>query len=338
MNKLARFLRNTGPARFFLPLGVFLIVFGIIMLVTSPKEYSETTGIIKEIKEDVEDGSTVYDVYFEYTVDGISYPNCFENLGKGYSVGDEIKVYYDPANPEKVSNTKATGIIAPIMIVASGIALAYAIYATVKAFRKSKALDDQIKEATGSDTLREVVPLPKEELTEYYVMFDGKSLKPGYLVEDRSRALVYEAPMTKNSLVGNRIFTFTNHVTGRTQEHEVGHTVKQEYSGEMFTESSYFKFDGKNIWDCIHEKGIRVSTDLFAKLPKVGYTVSLNGQFFATIETSSKYVHEEDEKEHTVAVPVGKYYYRCWTSEPEQLDLLFLTVFAISETDQTIVE
>ena len=27
-NKLARILRNTGPARFFIPAGVFLIVFG----------------------------------------------------------------------------------------------------------------------------------------------------------------------------------------------------------------------------------------------------------------------------------------------------------------------
>lgn len=82
---------------------------------------------------------------------------------------------------------------------------------------------------------------------------------------------------------------------------------------------------------------MRVVTDLRSKFPKTVYTVSVNGRFLATVETSGRYVHEEDEAQHKVNIPVGRYYYRCWT-DAEDLELLFLTVFAISETEQPVVE
>jgi hypothetical protein len=34
---------------------------------------------------------------------------------------------------------------------------------------------------------------------------------------------------------------------------------------------------------------------------------------------------------------VGRYYFRCWTEE-DNIELLFLTVFAISETEQAVVD
>ena len=91
------------------------------------------------------------------------------------------------------------------------------------------------------------------------------------------------------------------------------------------------------MWDVLHEQGVRIDTDIASKFPKMIYTMSQNGRFFATIETSSMYIHEEDEAQHKIRIPYGKWYYRCWTNE-QNLDLLFLTVFAISETEQTVVE
>ena len=35
-NRIARIMRNTGPARFFVPLGIILIVFGIAGMILSP--------------------------------------------------------------------------------------------------------------------------------------------------------------------------------------------------------------------------------------------------------------------------------------------------------------
>ena len=143
--------------------------------------------------------------------------------------------------------------------------------------------------------------------------------------------------MTKNAAVGDRIFTFRDCRLGRTAEHAVGHSVTQSYSNEFFSMSSWFRFDGENIWDVLHDRGVRVATDLRSIFPRVRYTVSVNGRFFATIETSGKYVHEEDEAEHKLNIPAGRYYYRCWTGE-DNMELLFLTVFAISETEAAVVE
>ena len=36
-------------------------------------------------------------------------------------------------------------------------------------------------------------------------------------------------------------------------------------------------------------------------------------------------------------IPVGRYYYRVWTNSND-FETLFLTIFAISETEQAVVE
>lgn len=341
-NKLARFFKATGAMRFFIPIGVILIVMGILMRANAPKQqYGETTGVVKQVDAYTEldadqHEETLYDVTFTYTVDGKDYENTFSGLTKAPAVGEKIPVYYDPDAPEHVSNTKHTGVIALAMIGLGAAAIVLSVLSGVKAFRKNRELDEQIQARHGGET-PVVTPPAKDQLTEYYVLHDGNTLKPGYIVEDRARSVVYTAPMTKNALVGNRIFTFTDRRLGRTAEHEVGHTVTQSYSNEFFSTSSWFKFDGRNIWDVLHDRGVRVVTDLRSTFPKTVYTVSVNGRFLATVETSGRYVHEEDEAQHKVNIPVGRYYYRCWT-DAEDLELLFLTVFAISETEQPVVE
>ena len=55
------------------------------------------------------------------------------------------------------------------------------------------------------------------------------------------------------------------------------------------------------------------------------------------IETSGKYVHEDEAAEHKMNLPVGRFYYRVWTNTRD-FETLFLTIFAISETEQMIVE
>ncbi|MBR3383100.1 MAG: hypothetical protein IKG85_08735 [Clostridia bacterium] len=337
-NKFARFMRNTGFARFFLPLGIILIVVGIIFLSTAPKEYGEATAIITNIDQYTDaDDNVVNDVTVKYTVDGKEYTSELPNMSGDFKAGDELKIYYDAANPQSVSNTKSAGIIAPIMIVLGVLALVASVFSVIKAFRKSRELDEQIKSAAGTDKMPVIEPLPKSQLTEYYVRYDGAMLKPGYIVEDAARNVIIEASMTKNALVGSRLFTFRNNVKGTSVEHEVGHTVSSEIEGEMFSRKSYFKFDGRNIWDVLHEQGIRIQTGLFSKFPNLTYTISRNGAFIATAETSGQYVHEEDAAQHKVNIPVGRFYYRVWTNESD-LDQIFLTIFAISETEQIVVE
>lgn len=335
-NKFARFMRNTGPARFFLPVGIILIVVGIVLFAfNAGGDYIETKGKVTAVETitDSENG-TQYDISFTYTVDGKTYNNRF-TLGKSYSVGDDISVFYNSGDPEKISNSKGMGVIPYILIGAGALALAFGIFKTVKSFQKSKELDqsagsfptaafDGIKTADG--------------VTEYYFRFDGHSLKPGYILEDAERRPLYEGKMLKQALVGTRPYEFHNHVSGSVKEHAVGHVMTQTYNDEFFSAKSWFKFDGTNIWDLLHEKGIRISTSLASKFPYTVYDVAKNGSPFAHIESTSMYVHEDEEAEHKVKIPVGRMYYRVWTSA-EDLDLLFLTVFAISEAaEQAVVE
>ena len=334
-NKLARFMRNTGNLRVFLPLGLILIVVGVIMYMNSPSKYAETTAKITNVNEyKNNDNETVYDYDLEFTVDGKTYTSIFAAMPDKKNVGDTVTIYYDPANPESTSNTKHTGMISVVMAVAGVALVAFSVLSTVKKVQKSRELDAKTRPADGNVR---VAPLPKDQLTEYYVAFDGSTLKPGYTVEDKNRKVVYEMTMTKQALVGARTFEFRNKLTGRTQEHAVGHTTTVSYNNEIFSQTSWFSIDGKNVWDVLHEQGVRIDTDIASKFPKMIYTMSQNGRFFATIETSSMYIHEEDEAQHKIRIPYGKWYYRCWTNE-QNLDLLFLTVFAISETEQAVVE
>ena len=337
MNKLAKLMRNTGPARFFVPLGVILIVFGIFTLGQNTKDYVETTGVITKVEAcvPVEDEPQQYDVYVAYTVDGENYGATFPNLTGDYKEGDAFRVFYDPADPKVTTNSRTGSLFSPILIVAGLAALAFGVLKTVKAFQKSRELD----ESAGSQ-------LPASEfdgfrtapgVKEYYFRIEENHLKPVYLMEDANRKVLYEGKMTQNSLVSARSFEFYDHTTGSAEMHEIGHTITNSYSDEFFSITSTFKFDGKDVWDVLHERGLRLTTDMRSKFPKLVYFAARGGSPFAVIETSSRYVHEDEESEHRLAVPAGKFFYRCWTAS-EDMETVFLTVFAISETDQTVVE
>ena len=336
-NKFARFMRNTGPARFLVPIGIILIVFGIILSGLNTDKYVETTGKVISVEEAGydDDGRAEYDVSFTFSADGKEHSGVFPGLTDNYKAGDSIKVFYDPSNPDKTSNGRMSGIIAPVMIIAGAAALIGGIVLSIRAFKKSKELDAS---ATGEGVRGNFEGFKtRSDVREFYCSFDGKTLHPGYVVEDAGRNIVYEGKMTKQALVGPRTFEFNNHISGTVTEHKVGHTATTSYSGEMFSEKSWFKFDGENIWDLIHKKGMRLNTNIHSKFPNLIYELSKDGKELAVIETSSRYVHEEDEAEHTFTPPIGRYFYRIWTVS-DDLDPVFLAVFAISETEQTIVE
>ena len=140
-NKFARFMRNTGPARFFVPLGIALIVFGILMFVFNNDSYLETVGTVTEVVETLNaENNKVYDVSVSFTVDGKKYDCTFTEQTKEYKAGDDIKVYYDPEDPTKTSPSK-TGILPPVLIGLGVVALVAGVLMTVKAYKKSNELD-----------------------------------------------------------------------------------------------------------------------------------------------------------------------------------------------------
>ena len=337
INKLSRFMRNSGPARVLVPIGIVLIIFGVITCSFGSRDMVETTGKVTGVREaGEEDGKKVFDVDVSYNADGREYANTFYDMPGDYSVGDDIRIFYDAADPNTISNSGMNGLIG-LGLIAAGIAAAVAgILKTARAFKKSRELD----QAAGGKSAPAVEFgdfKNAEGVRELYCRYDGNTFKPGYILEDADGTVLFEGKMEKNNLIGARVFRFTDHTTGSVSEHEVGHELSEYYNNEFLSNRSWFKFDGKNIWDIIHDRGLRISTNLFSKFPNLIYEVSQNGSPFARIETSSMYVREEEEAQHKIAVPVGKYYYRIWTGSRD-LETVFLTVFGISESEQAIVE
>ncbi|MBR5380009.1 MAG: DUF3592 domain-containing protein [Clostridia bacterium] len=335
-NRIARIMRNTGPARFFVPLGIILIVFGIIVMGFNTDDYTLTMGTITAVTESVtQEGQKEYDVRFTYDADGKTYEGTFAGLPGDFSVGNGIKVYYDPQDPEKITNSKL-GFLPPIMIALGAAATVFGVWKTVQAFKKSIALDQA---AGGKTVTEEQKALFKTApgVKEMYFRFDGNSLRPGYLIEDADKNVLFEGKMLKNALVGSRSYEFVDHVSGRSETHEVGHTVTQTFDNEFFSARSWFKIDGENVWDLLHDRGLRMNTDLHSRFPSPIYDVTKAGEMYARIESTSRYVHEEDEKAHRLAVPTGRMYYRFWTAS-DDLETMFITMFALSETEQAVAE
>ena len=337
LNKYAKVMRNSGPARFFVPLGLILIIFGVILLGMKTGGYVRTTGIVTAVTPGVPDDNNdpTYDVEFTYTAEDGKHTGSFSGLGGDYKEGDAIDVFYNPENPSQITNTKAGNFLGPVLLVVGALAIGFGVLKTVQAFRKSRELDAALP---GGDFPKEAFEGFKTApgVRELYFLFDGHALKPGYLIEDGDRKVLFEGEMLKNALVGARVFEFRNRVSGLTEEHQVGHAVTQTYNDGLFSVKSSFKVDGKNIWDLLHDRGVRISTDLFARFPNVAYDVIRNGAPFARIESCGVHVHEEDAAAHTLNVPSGRHY-RCWTSS-DDLETLFLTVFAFAETEQTVAE
>jgi hypothetical protein len=155
------------------------------------------------------------------------------------------------------------------------------------------------------------------------------TLKQSFFLEDEMGNVVYESKMTKFSLFGASPYEFYNHKTNKVEEHKVGKTVTIEQGGNslisVLSKKSYFKYDGKNIWDYLHDLGIRIENKPSSNKIGMTYEISLEGKPLGTVATSS---------------PKGKSFittdlYYDVICEEEDLDLMFLTAFSIAKTEQT---
>ena len=155
------------------------------------------------------------------------------------------------------------------------------------------------------------------------------TVKQAFFLEDENGNMVYEGKMTKFKFFGASPFEIVNHITNKTEEHKIGKTVTIEQSNgidiiDFLSKRSYFKYDGKKIWDYLHDLGIRIDSKLSGNKVGMTYNVSFEGKPLATIATSS---------------PKGKslittdLYYDV-TCEEKDLDLVFLVAFSIAKTEQ----
>ena len=151
MNKIFSFMRESSAARFLLPVGVILIVFGVIVFSINSKNqnYIKIESTVIDVKEEEDiitdaDGNhttIVYNVKVKYSVDGKEYTQALDNVSK-HKVGDKMDIYYNPMDPSQITQTKS--LILPIGIIIAGIAsLVGGILSAVKAIKRHKNMKEQ---------------------------------------------------------------------------------------------------------------------------------------------------------------------------------------------------
>jgi len=182
-----------------------------------------------------------------------------------------------------------------------------------------------------------------ENIRKYHVYPTGK-MNQDFQMDDENRNPVYEAKVLKKGIFTPWQFEFVNRRTNRDEVHKVGHTVTTTQSSgfgggiiggiledmaDSLSKRSSFKFDGKKIWDYLHDQGIRIDSNLAKGKLGMTYRVTLKGRDMATLTMAAP-----NGKKSFI---VGDYRYDVETAE-DDLDLTFLTAFAIARTEQTFYD
>ena len=317
---------------FAMVLAVIAIIAGVYFTFIQSSGFEKTTATITAIEEqpkDFSDDDAEYDVTVEYTVDGQKYTEKLDYYSPSFEIGKTINIRYNPDNPSEIHGGSGFGIY---ILIIGVVILAFTIFSIVRgrtSLKKLKETETVGKEATYAPT-----ELGAER--ELYFLTDTGTPKYGHRIEDASRKVLYEAKMTKFTMTSPFGFDFIDHEHGKTTAHLVGHEESSEWDSLIIDNHYTFKFDGEDIWKHLKRNGIRVDSTLgggSGKLIGTNYTIYHNDLAIARVETTSKYVHEEDAEAHKVlgAVPV-KGFFRIWTGVKD-LELLFITLLTFARTE-----
>ena len=110
-------------------------------------------------------------------------------------------------------------------------------------------------------------PSVKGEPRQLYFLTDTGTAKVGHRIEDASRKVLYEAKVTKFSLVGATGMDFIDHEKGTTTPHQVGHEIETDYHSILIDNHSGFKFDGEDIWKHLKRNGVVIQSSFMSGKP-----------------------------------------------------------------------
>lgn len=82
-------------------IGLVLFVIGFLFQFSN-KNYIETTGVISNIEEEHNGSATGHNTFVTYTVDGITYTGVLDVSSSTDSIGKEVKVFYEPSDPQRI--------------------------------------------------------------------------------------------------------------------------------------------------------------------------------------------------------------------------------------------
>ena len=177
-------------------------------------------------------------------------------------------------------------------------------------------------------------PSVKGEPRQLYFLTDTGTAKVGHRMEDVNKKVLYEAKVTKFSLVGATGMDFIDHVKGTTTPHQVGHEIETDYHSILIDNHSGFRFDGEDIWKHLKRNGVVIQSSFMSGKPlSPQYRVLRDGEEIAVLQSSGVHVHEEDaagDGKLAKMVP-ARGYFRIQTRE-KNLDLLFVVAMAFART------
>ena len=323
-------IKGPGLRIFAAIIAVIALGAGVYFTFFQSAGYVDGTATIVSIEEDpdyIPDPNSENDVQYivtgTYTVDGKEYTSRLNSYDPSYKVGGEVAIKYDPKDPTKLTSGFGFGIY---MMIAGGVILLIIVFVTVK----EKLSVKKIKETNGELAFD---PSVKGEERSLYFITDLGTVKVGHRLEDKNRKVIYEAKMKKFSPLSAFEFDFIDHENNKTVHHLLGHAEETDWNSLLIDNNYSFTFDGKDVWKQLRSLGVTINSRLNGVFPE--YTICLNGDGIASVESTSQYVHEEDEAAHKVAgnIPVQGFY-RVRTRE-KNLDLLFVILVAIARSGAT---
>lgn len=307
-------------------LAVIALAAGIYLTFFRSQGFVKTTGTIVSLREDSSDDSSVYYPTVEYSVDGKTYTGELDTGSGSYKVGKTIPVLYDPNDPAVVHDGSGVGIY---FIAVGAVILLMIFFLTVK----QKTSVNKLKERQGEI---QYLPSEKGEERELYFITDLGTPKFGHRIEDKDRRVLYEAKMTKFTLLSAYVFDFIDHEKNQTTHHLIGHTEEMDWNSILIDNHNTFTLDGMDVWKHLRSIGVTIDAR-FGKAEGImpSYDIRKDGEHLAYAENTSHFVHEEDAEQHKVASKIpNPMFFRVFTDE-KNLDLLFMILVAIARSGAT---
>lgn len=315
-----------------LKLKYFIIVLSIAAILLGgwfqffhSRGFVKTTGKIVSIEEEVTGtDESDYTVIVSYDVDGIRHVGIIDSYSPSYEAGKEIKIAYDPNDPDVVHSDDKFGLY----FMGVGVVL---LAGTLLTGSKKKRDEEILKETYGETVYADS---EKGDERKLYFITDRGTPKYGHRIEDADCRVLYEAKVTKFNLLAPIAFDFIDHEHGFTTHHLIGHEEETEWETLLIDNNYTFTIDGQDIWKHLKENGIKVDTG-FARSTAIhrNYRIFRDGEEIAFAENTGIYPHEGDAEKHSKAaglIPVNGYY-RITTRE-KYLDLIFITLMAFARS------
>ena len=333
-------IRKIEKIRFYasaIVISLLITVISVIGIFAPKTERLPAKAVISDIQSEYDGAAeqTNYSVYVDYEIDGQKYTHIdYGSYNSSMKVGDTVDIEYSAEDPENIQSPGSEKI--PYITGAVGLAVLAACI--VMLIKSAKQKSDDLEEYNRVDMSKadpveiEKIRNSTEPLKNFTFQFDTKFPSQNYLMKDENKNVVYEAKMTKFSLVKPVAYDFINVFGNKTTSYQIGHTVSTSIGrtdgfGYSVPISSAFTIDGVKNWDWLAERGYGFNFRMNGIKPC--FDVMHYGENIAYIETAGTEILKDTETKNPIAkLPTnGLFRVQCRYSD---IDMIFMICLSIS--------